>query len=285
MTVPVLLIIFNRPDTTAKVIEAIKAAKVERLYVAADGWRTLEERSKCEKARRIVEDAIDWPCDLRMLQSDRNLGCRYGPVNAISWFFENESEGIILEDDCVASVSFFRYCAELLERYRDDKRIMCVTGDRFAPEKFNNGCSYYFSHYAHCWGWATWDRAWRLYDDSMLAYPQWIASNRFESMSSLPGFAKFWKAQCDQSYEKKLQAWDYAWSFSCWNNDGLTCTPKVNLVSNIGFGPDATHCTPKRSHWADLPRFEMQFPLRHPESISRSVETDDYVSKNVFKIR
>lgn len=200
-------------------------------------------------------------------------------------FFENESEGIILEDDCVPSVSFFRYCTELLEYYRDDKRIMCVTGDRFAPVNKAEGHSYYFSHYAHCWGWATWDRAWRLYDDTMRAYPEWIKTNRFEQMSQLPGFAKFWRQQLDQSYQKKLQAWDYAWSFSCWSNGGLTCTPKANLVSNIGFGLGATHCTQKNSHWANLPKFEMEFPLVHPSSIVRNAETDDYVGKNVFKIR
>lgn len=280
---PVLLIIFNRPDTTAKVIEAISKAKPERLYIAADGWRTPQERSKCEQARRIAEGSVDWPCSLQILQSDRNLGCRYGPVNAISWFFENETEGIILEDDCIASASFFQYCTELLEYYRADDRIMCVTGDRFAPMK-PEPYSYYFSQYAHCWGWATWGRAWRLYDDRMQRYPEWVEKNLFEPMSKLPNFAKFWKLQLDQSFAKKLEAWDYAWSFSCWSNGGLTCTPKVNLVSNIGFGPDATHCTSKRSHWADLPRHEMTFPLQHPASVVRDAETDDYVGRHMFKI-
>jgi hypothetical protein len=284
VTPPILLIAFNRPDTTIEVMKAIRAAKPQRLYVVADGWRNSIDRSKCERVRQIAENAVDWPCALMMRCHDNNLGCRYGPVNAISWFFENENEGIILEDDCLPSISFFRYCAELLEYYRTDNRIMCVTGDRFAPLINADPFSYYFSHYAHCWGWATWRRAWRLYDDAMRRYPEWIEKKWFEPMSKLPNFAKFWKQQLDQSYFKQVQAWDYAWTFSCWSNGGLTCTPKVNLVSNIGFGPDATHCKERRSHWAKLPKFEMDFPLRHPTLVIRNADVDDYVSRHMFKI-
>src|SRR5262249_20722231 len=159
--IPVLFLIFNRPNTTARVMEAIRTAGPGRLYVAADGPRdgNADEAKRCAEVRRIATQ-VDWPCEVQTLFRERNLGCRQAVSSAITWFFEQEQEGIILEDDCLPSPSFFPYCAELLARFRNDERIMCITGCNFQQDMKGYPYSYYFSKYHHVWGWATWRRAW-----------------------------------------------------------------------------------------------------------------------------
>lgn len=284
MNVPVLFIVFNRPVTTIKVLEAIRAARPKRLYIAADGPRDITDKVKCNQVRQIVK-AIDWKCEVKRLYRETNLGCRYGPSTAISWFFEQEPEGIILEDDCIPSQSFFPYCTELLERFRDDDRVMGITGDNFQKDIGTYPYSYYFSNYFHGWGWASWARAWKLNDNAMAAYPEWVKYNCFDSISKLPGFAEYWKREFDLIHGKrKLQAWDYVWMFSCWTKHGLCVTPRVNMVSNIGFGPDGTHCHDPGSRMANLRRSEIEFPLRHPDEIMVNRKADDFVSNEVFNV-
>jgi hypothetical protein len=266
-------------------MEAIRAARPERLYVAADGPRDGKagEVDRCAKVRELAT-RIDWPCEIRTLFRASNLGCRHAVSGAITWYFEQESEGIILEDDCLPSPSFFPYCAELLRRYRDDQRIMCITGNNFQRDMNHYPYSYYFSNYNHIWGWATWRRAWGCYDDTMKLYQEYVDYNFFKSLSSLHGFCDYWKAELDKVYHRTLDTWDYVWMFSCWANNGLTCTPRVNLVSNIGFGPDATHCHDSSSSSSNLSRFDIEFPLRHPPLIVRNADADAHVTENVFKI-
>jgi hypothetical protein len=284
MTVPVLLMIFNRPGKTAESMEAIRQARPERFYIAADGPRGTTDEANCAEARRRAM-LVDWPCELKTKFSDHNLGCREGPRSAISWFFEQEPEGIILEDDCVPSPSFFPYCAELLERYRNDDRIMSINGDNFQRDMGNYSRSYYFSNYFHGWGWASWARAWKLNDNTMHEYPRWVKNRRFDTISKLPGFSNYWKQEFDLVYgEGKLQAWDYVWMFSCWTKQGLSIVPRVNLVSNIGFDPEGTHCLRPNHPMANLPRSEIEFPLIHPDLIQANRKADDFVSNNVFKV-
>ena len=163
-TAPVLLIIFNRPDTTARVFEAIRAARPTELYIAADAPREnrSEDKRLCEEAKKITEK-IDWPCEVHRLYQEKNLGCKRGPIASITWFFENVEAGIILEDDCVPHPSFFAFCSELLEKYADDKRIMHVSGNNFQFGKMRGDASYFFSEYTLSWGWATWRRAWQRF--------------------------------------------------------------------------------------------------------------------------
>ena len=283
--VPVLLLVFNRPGTTKLVIDAIRTAHPQRLYVAADGPRDHKagEAQLCAEVRRLATD-IDWPCEVRTLFREHNLGCRDAVSSAITWFFEQEPEGIILEDDCLPSQSFFPYCVELLKRFRDDERIMCITGCNFQQDMSGYPYSYYFSNYVHVWGWATWRRAWRRYDDAMKVYPEYVDRNFFRSLSHSSGFCNYWKGELDKVYYRKLDTWDYVWLFSCWANSGLTCTPRVNLVSNIGFAPDATHCHYSESNMSNLPRFNIETPLKHPSLIVRNADADAYTSENVFYI-
>jgi len=279
----VLFLIFNRPDTTKQVFEVIRRAKPPRLYVAADGPRVDKpgEVGKVEQARRIATH-VDWDCEVKTLFRDNNLGCRMAVSSAIDWFFKHEEEGIILEDDCLPSQAFFWFCQELLERYRNDERIMVVSGNNFQFGKRRSGFTYYFSRYNHCWGWASWRRAWRYYDKDMENWP-FIRDNGylFDVLQDKRS-AKYWARIFETAYRGQVDSWAYRWTFSCWVHNGLTVLPNMNLVSNIGFNGDATHTTGKDNRFAKMTAFELSFPLKHPNWIIRDKRADDYTQKTHF---
>ncbi len=284
MDTPVLLLAFNRPDLTARVFDRIREAKPYRLFYAVDGARReLEgESSVCNETRRIIEK-VDWNCEVRTLFREENLGCRVGVRSAVTWFFEHVEEGIILEDDCLPDLSFFPFCEQLLERYRDDKRVMCITGNNFQQGQLRGNASYYFSIYTHIWGWASWRRAWDLYDAEMSALPE------AKTSGLLNGFLRdeataYWENMFTLTREGKIDTWDYAWLFSCWANHGLTATPQKNLVSNIGFDERATHTTNRGSEFASLASAGIAFPLQSPKRVVREVNADRFVEENNFGI-
>jgi hypothetical protein len=275
---PVLLIIFNRPDTTQKVFDRIRQVKPLRLYVAADGPRThvAADAERSAETRKIIEQ-VDWECEVKTLFSDQNLGCGVAPSTAITWFFEHEESGIILEDDCVPSKSFFWFCQELLERYKNDTRIMHIGGNNYLEGwRRDSDYSYYFSNNVNAWGWATWRRAWKLFDINIPNYPELkqkgylngIFLNRLEETYRL--------GLLDKTYKQiqKGDVWDYQWQFTVYSNSGLCIVPEVNLVRNIGFGEDATHTFNAHEKKAQLTEQEIQFPLRHPQFVLRDLESD-----------
>jgi hypothetical protein len=270
---PVLLLIFNRPDTTALVMAAIRSARPSHLYVAADGPRERAgEAERCAEARRIAT-TIDWPCELRTRFGDKNLGLRLAVSSALDWFFAQEEEGIILEDDCVPSQSFFPYCTELLDYYRDDTRIMSISGDNFQTGESSDPYSYYFSRYFQCWGWATWRRAWALYDRDMLLWPQFREAGLLRAWSdNEPRFERFWTGIFDAA--GRIDSWAYRYLFTCWAQNGLACIPRVNLVTNVGFRDDATHTRAPNTRGAGLPAREIALPLHHPPIVCRAIEAD-----------
>jgi len=274
----VLFIIFNRPGTTQIVFEAIRRARPPRLYVAADGPRLHvgSDKNKCEEARKIVE-LVDWACEVKTLFHDENLNCGRAPSTAMNWFFMNEEEGIILEDDCVPSQSFFRYCQELLEKYRHDNRVMHIGGNNFLGGWYNDPeYSYYFSRSGHIWGWATWRRAWQKFDFDILLYEKMKQNgffdnfflNRLEKMYRLRRFDK------TAANRGKVDWWDYQWDFARFANSGLAIVPNRNLVRNLGFGQDATHTVNGTNHMKSLKAMEMEFPLKHPAFVMRDTESD-----------
>jgi hypothetical protein len=275
---PVLLIIFNRPDTTQIVFEAIRQAKPPRLYVAADGPRRHVEtdRQKCIEARKIIEK-VDWPCQVRHLFHEENLNCGKAPSTAMTWFFGQEEEGIILEDDCVPSQSFFRYCQELLEKYRYDDRIMHIGGNNFLGGWQNDpDYSYYFSRSGHIWGWATWRRAWRTFDIDIRLYEK-LKQNGFFDDFFLNRIEKLYRLRkFEKTVEKrgKVDWWDYQWDFARFSNSGLAIVPNRNLVKNLGFGQDATHTVNGTNDMTTLEALEMEFPLRHPSFVIRDIVSD-----------
>lgn len=272
----ILFLVFNRPDTTGKVFEAIRKVRPARLYVAADGPREGRkgEAERCERARKIATSA-DWPCEVVTLFQEKNLGCRLAVSSAIDWFFEHVEEGIILEDDCVPDPSFFRFTQELLDRYRDDKRVMVISGNHFHGTAHKPSHSYFFSRYNHCWGWASWRRAWQLYDHEMSLWPELRKSDWLLGVGSGSRFFKHcWTETFDQAYAGKVDSWAYRWTFSCWAQNGLTILPARNLVANIGFGEDATHTQGSNHGGSNLQLEALDFPLAHPLDMVRDVVAD-----------
>jgi hypothetical protein len=278
--VPVLLLIFNRPETTAQVMEAISAARPPRLYIAADGPRPDRpaEAAQCEDARRIAT-AVDWPCEVETLFRETNLGCRQAVSSAIDWFFAREEGGIILEDDCVPAPEFFPYCAELLDKYRDDARVMAICGSCYAAAEPNYHASYSFSYFADIWGWATWRRAWRLYDRDLSRWPAFAADG---GRSALPNGWQLHKADWAERFAAtragQVDTWDYQWIFTVIESGGLVCYPVRNLISNCGFGPNATHTTVESGQFmpqaVNRKHETLTFPLVHPSRLYRSARIE-----------
>jgi hypothetical protein len=277
----VLFLVFNRPETTAQVFEAIRKAKPSRLYVAADGPRACREgeAEKVEKVRKIAT-AVDWPCDVKTLFRQENLGCKYAVSGGITWFFEHEEQGIILEDDCLPHPDFFPFCETLLVRYATDDRVWVITGDNFQNVR-RGEASYYFSRYNHVWGWASWSRAWRKADMDIRFWPEWKKSPAWREFWPDSVARRYWKKIFDRMYQAEIDTWDYPWTASVWYHGGLTATPNANLVSNIGFGPDSTHTA-----YADNPLAQMATrpvgELRHPTAIMPDAAADRYVFDHTF---
>ena len=278
--------VFNRPDVTAKCFEAIRAARPARLYVAADGARADRqgEAERCEQVRTIAT-SVDWPCEVKTLFRSENLGCRRAVSGAIDWFFESEPEGIVLEDDCLASADWFRFAEEMLERYRDDERIMCVSASHFHGAAHAPECSYFFSRHNHCWGWASWRRAWALYDSDMAAWPSLRARNWLLGIGyGNRAFASYWLDIFDRVHAGTINSWAYRWTFSCWSQSGLTVLPGRNLVSNIGFDDNATHTTAGNPLEGATPLESLAFPLNHPSRVTPDLAADLWTDRNIFGI-
>lgn len=277
--VPVLLLIFNRPDTAFKVFEEIKKCKPTKLFIAADGPRegVAGDKEKCDQAREII-GKIDWDCAVKTLLRGQNLGCKMAVSSGVDWFFKHEEKGIILEDDVLPDPTFFRFCEELLEYYKDDKRITMISGDNFQFGRKRTKYSYYFSRYTHAWGWASWRRAWSCYDIGMKLWPEIRDNGLLFSILNNKKEVFYWADIFEKAYQGKIGAWSYPWLFACWLQGGLTILPGVNLVSNIGFGVSGTH-TRARSILANLKREQVVFPLAHPPYKIRDAAADRFTEK------
>jgi len=261
---PVLLLLFNRPDTTRLVFETIKHAAPTRLYIAADGPRAdLEtEAELCRQAIAITND-IDWPCEVRTLFRNENLGCKEAVSSAIDWFFGHEEEGIILEDDCVPSIDFFRFCDLMLERYRFDTRVRHIGGSNLQQGKQWGNASYYYSNLTHVWGWAGWRRVWQSYDKKLTAYNSADARNALSNIFTEPIIIDTWVSIFNQVKGGLIDTWDYQLTLINFFNNSLSVIPNVNLISNIGFGNAATHTIDARSPYAALPHQSLG-DIKHP---------------------
>lgn len=259
--------VFNRLDTTKKVFEQIRKAKPPRLYISADGAREfkLDEAQKIEEVRAYILENIDWECQVKTLFRDKNLGCREAIIEAITWFFSYEKQGIILEDDCLPVQSFFWFCEEMLDYYGNDKRIWHISGDNFQNGiKYGDG-SYYYSRYTHIWGWATWADRWQKYDPNLSTLSQFKQQNIISMVFDNKNEQRFWLDVFDKIYQKKfMTCWDYQWSYCAFANNGLCILPNVNMISNIGFGENATHTHDLESEMANIESKEIDFPIVHP---------------------
>lgn len=281
MRTPVAFFIFNRPDTTARVFEAIRQAGPSRLLIVADGPRANRpgEAEKCAAARAVVA-GVDWPCEVSINFSDINLGCKRRISTGLGWVFENVEEAVILEDDCLPDQSFFRFCEELLDKFRGDRRVEMISGNNF---QFGAGTmeeSYYFSRRPHIWGWATWRRSWEHYDVDMKIWPKVRDEGWLDGVFPEKTLARYWRHIFDDVHSGRIDTWDYQFAFCCMLRGGLCVMPTVNLVSNIGFRDDATHTTKADKH-AEIPTQSMQFPLKHADRVSRNVELDAQIEREL----
>jgi hypothetical protein len=286
LKVPLLFLIFNRPDTTQRVFDEIRKAQPAQLFVAADGPRKdrPDDYELCNKTREIIQQ-VDWDCKVFTRFQDSNIGCKYAVSSAINWFFSNVEEGIILEDDCVPHLTFYRFCDELLERYRDDERVVVISGNNFQRQNTCVDASYYFSIYNQCWGWATWRRAWQYYDWELSQWPNLRNTGWLKDLFGNPAVANYWKSMFDMVQTGRIDTWDFQWTYSCWIQGGMTVLPSVNLVTNIGHDDRATHSQAPDSDLANLPALAMEFPLRHPLTMIRNYAADRSDSRHVFGVR
>jgi hypothetical protein len=284
---PVVLIIFRRPDLTARVLRAIAQARPSTLLVVADGPRPdrPDDERGCEAARAVI-DRIDWDCEVIRRFSDVNLGCGRGPATGISWAFEQVDEAIILEDDCLPLPSFFRYCDEMLERYRDDQRVMHISGSTLRRHPVAISQSYFFSQFNVAAGsWATWRRAWRLFDATVRLWPSLRDTSWLHDRLGSEAAVRYWAHEFHVAYEREgdVSYWDHQWTFACWANSGLSVAPRTNLAANLGGGVDATHMTGTGDPILNVPVQDLAFPLVHPPTVLQSWSADrEFLSELVL---
>jgi len=281
---PVLLITFNRPEHTRKVFETVKQQQPSRLFVFQDAPRegNPNDEEKCRAVKAIFEEPMDWECDLKMLTPGENLGCGKGPATAITWFFENVEEGIILEDDCLPHPDFFEFCEILLEKYRHNPKISFIGGSSFQKSSKKYPYSYYFgSGYYGTWGWATWKRIWRNFDYYLQTIDKKLMYQLIQQYFKEPRQREYWKEIFYHVKKDRFNdtCWDYQFYFSVWKNNLLAIIPYYNLITNIGYDENGTHTTSDKHPAANIETKSI-FPLKHPKSIKLNIRADFYLHKN-----
>ena len=287
LTTPVAFVIFKRPDTTEKVFQAIRQAKPKKLLIVADAPRIdrLYEVEQCAMTRAIV-DQVDWDCEVLKNYAEANMGCKKRLFSGLDWVFEQVEEAIILEDDCLPHSSFFQFCQELLDRYREDNRVATIVGQNVQSGCKRTDYSYYFSLHNRCWGWASWRRAWQLNDPDMRLWEEIRQKKLLNDILNNAQAVKYWNRIFQETYDGNIDTWDYQWTLACWVQSQLSITPSVNLISNIGFGGSATHSMNAQDsfarRFANMPTESIQFPLNHPPFVIRDVEADTYMQKTFF---
>jgi hypothetical protein len=280
---PIAFILFNRPETTRRVFEEIRKAQPKRLFIIADGPRVNKqgEQEKCAETREIVAK-IDWNCEISRRYSEINLGCGANISQGLDWVFEQAEEAIILEDDCLPTPDFFTFCSDLLEKHRDNHRIMHIAGtNNLIGYQNKSQYSYYYSRYPLVWGWASWRRAWKNYDFKMELWLKFVQGGWLEKFFDDKRAAYVWERNLG-NLSQHPYTWDYQWLFSCWTQEGLAIHPRNNLVSNIGFGDAATHTINASDPWANLPVEDLSFPLDHPPFVIRDSSADRHLQKTLF---
>jgi len=285
LSTAVASIIFNRPDATARVFAEIARAKPPKLLVVGDGPRSdrAGEADRVAMARDVVT-RIDWECEVLTNFSDVNLGCKHRVSSGIDWIFDQVEEAIILEDDCLPDPSFFRFCEEMLEQYRDDKQIGMISGTNFQSGRRHGQASYYFSKYSIIWGWASWRDRWsESYDVKMTNWPEVRDQGWLAELLDSRHEVRYWSNIFERVYRGEIDTWDYQWFFSNWLQRRVNIVPMANLISNLGYGSDATHTTSNESQVANLALEPMSFPLNHPSEVTRNNQADHITDKVFFR--
>ena len=282
LELPILLLAYNRPLLIKKVIKSLRKIKPKYLYIACDGPKDFIKKdiTLVKETRSVIEDQIDWNCTKKKLYRDKNKGCRFGVSEAITWFFKYVNEGIILEDDCIPHPDFFAFTEELINYYRNNKKIWIISGNNFQNGNWRGDGSYYYSRYPHCWGWATWRDRWEHYSEESVCWKNLKQTNMIQNVFTNKKERIYWSKIFDRLYDKNWpDSWAYRWFLVCQINRGLNVLPNRNLVSNIGFGSEGTHT--KNSYAQTkincLPNEEIGLlPIRHPTFLLRSNDADSY---------
>jgi hypothetical protein len=282
---PIAILTFNRPDLTERLLAILARIRPRRILVVSDGPRqhVPTDVERCAAVRRLFE-RLDWDCRVDRNFSEHNMGSFRRNSTGLNWIFEEVEDAIILEDDCLPDQSFFPYCEELLEKYRDDPRIGLISGNNFLKSRVEKQTpSYFFSRYASTWGWASWRRTWRQVD---LEMPYWLElrdSGKLRQSLWSSSEDKYWRSIYDAIQERRMKnAWDYQLILTCMRGNHLTIVPSVNLVSNIGFGQDATNCTNGNYLANSVPVHGVEFPLVHPETVYASRQVDYQIFRRRF---
>jgi hypothetical protein len=280
MKTPVVIIIYHRPQMTVKVIDSLREVKPSQIFVIADGPKDKQDVEKCKKTRDLIK-SIDWKCEIHKNYSLKNLGLRKRVVTGLDWVFSKVDRAIILEDDLVIDKSFYDFCENTLEKYKNDSKIISISGNNFLFGRHKIKYSYFFSRHIYSWGWATWRRAWKLYDDTMSDWPlvksKNILSDIFEEWIELT----YWNRIFDLTFERKINSWAYAWTYTAFINNKLTIVPSINLVSNVGIGQGATH-TLIKSRVLNIPIERIDFPLKHPRVIRQDKKSDSIIERTLY---
>jgi|SaaInlStandDraft_4_1057021.scaffolds.fasta_scaffold03555_3 hypothetical protein len=281
---PILFLIYRNPDLTKKTFKKIKELRPPILYIAADGPTDNEKiKSECIKTREITED-IDWDCKVYRRYLDKNKGCKIAVSSAISWFFQKEECGIILEYDCLPNRSFFTFCENMLEKYSDNSKVMHIGGSNGQDGIIRGDGSYYFSAITGIWGWATWRRAWSYYDNNAEGFERFALEKNINRIFTKRYTRKYWLKRFNDVYlGVNNSSWGIPWAFSVMNEDGYCITPNVNLISNIGFGDMATHAFDINSPFYKV-ALEDIINIKHPSVFSIDNDADNYATKKSYKI-
>lgn len=269
---PVALFTFNRPAHTARVLDAIRAYRPSKLFLVNDGPRE-NSPQECDEVR-VVLGQIDWPCDVQRNYATVNLGCRQRMISGLSWVFSQVNEAILLEDDCLPSPTFFQFCAENLDRYREDPKVMMISGSNLVASRNHYEHSYVFARSVGVWGWATWARAWRQYDEHLKDWPRLRETDWLLRLLEDAEQARLWTQLLDQVHSGHT-TWDFQWLYTVWREMGVSVVPSRNMIQNIGFdGPRYDN----PSNWirwiASIQAEDLLFPLNHPPELQIDRATD-----------
>lgn len=280
MNTPILLLVYNRKKETGILINALRKIKPKKIYISSDGPKNLEKDIKKNNDVKEILKNINWTKNIKLNYMKKNYGCKASVSKGISWFFSKVKMGIILEDDCIPNRSFFLFAEQMLKKFRNNKKIYVISGNNFLKNKIKINESYYFSKYNHCWGWATWSRAWKDYDKNLNYWNQYKKSKTWKNKFYNKYEKKYWEKIFNLCYKKKIDSWAYPWLYSIWRKNGISVIPKVNLVKNIGFNISASHTFSHKKFSYNCG--EIKKNIIHPNKIKVNNKADKFVLDNFF---
>lgn len=278
--VPVLMLVFNRPELTQQIFEQVRKAAPKFLYVAADGPRGISDEENCNKVKEIF-NKIDWDCRIKTLYRNENMGCGMAVSTGIQWFFNEVELGIVLEDDCLPNQSFFAFCSNMLDYYKDDNRIGHISGSNFQDGTTHGDGSYYFSSLTHVWGWASWKRVWKDYDYKISTLNKFDTT--FATLPSHAPFAEYWKKIFNSVANGEIDTWDFQYAYLILIKGYKSIMPNVNLIKNIGLGVNGTHTS--ADHPLTVTSTQELNLIQHPTIFKQNIDADIYTQSKEFTVR